>query len=84
MRGLLKKPSVTLVDVRSIEEHEAHNIGGKLLPLTELDQRLSELNSNHLLILYCQSSQRSIQALKILIEAGFSFVKYLIGGISAI
>jgi molybdopterin/thiamine biosynthesis adenylyltransferase/rhodanese-related sulfurtransferase len=83
MRRLLKKPLVTLVDVRSIEEHEANNIGGKLLPLTELPERLSELNPNHLIILYCYSSQRSIQALNILREAGFASVKYLIGGIGS-
>lgn len=84
MRILLKKKLVTLVDVRSIKEHEAHNIGGKSLPLTELDKRLTELNPNHPIILYCHSSQRSIEALKILLEAGFSSVRYLVGGIKAI
>jgi len=84
LRRLLKKPSVTLVDVRGIEEHEAHNIGGQSLPLPELAQRLPELHANHLIILYCQSGQRSIQALKILLESGFSSIKYLVGGISAI
>lgn len=84
MHALLKKQRVTLVDVRSIKEHEARNIGGKLLPLTELSERLTELNPSHLIILYCYSGQRSIQALNILLEAGFFSVKYLIGGISAI
>jgi len=81
MHHLLKNHGVTLVDVRSPEEHEAHNIGGKLLPLTELPERLTELNPSHLIILYCHSSQRSIQALNMLLEAGFASVKYLIGGI---
>lgn len=84
MHDLLKNRGVTLVDVRSIEEHEANNIGGKLLPLTELPERLAELNPSHLIILYCYSSQRSIQALNILLEAGFASVKYLIGGIGAL
>ncbi|ASQ47459.1 molybdopterin-synthase adenylyltransferase MoeB [Legionella clemsonensis] len=84
MHRLLKKQWVTLVDVRSTEEHEAHNIGGELLPLTELPERLTELNPNHLIILYCYSGERSIQALNILLEAGFSSVKYLMGGISGI
>ena|SRR3990167_8233626 len=83
MRDFLKNSEVTLVDVRSIEEHEVYNIGGKLIPLTELPERLAELNPSHLILLYCYSSQRSIQALKILLGAGFSSVKYLIGGISA-
>lgn len=84
MRDLLKNSRVTLVDVRSIEEHDAYNIGGKPIPLTELPERLTELDSSHLIILYCYSSQRSIQALNMLIEAGFASVKYLIGGISSL
>lgn len=84
MHNLLKNRGVTLVDVRSLEEHEAHNIGGKLLPLSELPERLTELNPSHLIILYCHSSQRSIQALNILLAAGFASVKYLIGGISSL
>lgn len=83
MRDLLKNSRVTLVDVRSIEEHDAYNIGGKPIPLTELLERLTELNSSHLIILYCYSSQRSIQALNMLLAAGFTSVKYLIGGISS-
>lgn len=84
MRDLLKNNGVTLVDVRSIEEHEVYNIGGKPIPLTELAERLTELNSSHLIILYCHSSQRSIQALNMLLGAGFTSVKYLIGGISSL
>jgi sulfur-carrier protein adenylyltransferase/sulfurtransferase len=84
MRDLLKNIGVTLVDVRSIEEHEVYNIGGKLIPLTELPERLTELNPSHLIILYCYSSQRSIQALNMLLGAGFASVKYLIGGISSL
>lgn len=81
MLRLLKHPTVTLIDVRSAEEHQAKNIGGKLLPLSELPGRLKELNPHHTLILYCHSGRRSILALNILLEAGFSSVKYLINGI---
>jgi rhodanese-related sulfurtransferase len=84
MFELLKQPSVTLIDVRSVEEHKAYNLGGILIPLSQLSQRLHELNREHLIILYCQSSQRSIQALNMLIDSGFSSVKYLQGGISAV
>ncbi len=84
MRKSLKNDKVMLLDVRSVAEHKAYNIGGKSLPLDELPRRLNELNPNHFLILYCYSGQRSIQALKRLREAGFTNVKYLIGGINAI
>ncbi|KTD24034.1 MULTISPECIES: molybdopterin-synthase adenylyltransferase MoeB [Legionella] len=84
LQRLLKHPGVTLVDVRSTKEHEVQNIGGKLLPFAELSGRLTELNPNHTIILYCHSGIRSINALNLLLNAGFSSVKYLIGGISAI
>jgi rhodanese-related sulfurtransferase len=57
---------------------------GKPLPLTELPERLIELNPSHLIILYCHSSQRSIQALNMLLKAGFASVKYLTDGISSL
>lgn len=77
----LKMPNVSLIDVRSIEEHQQHHIGGKCLPFNQLSQRIEELNPTHLIILYCYSGQRSMQALNILLDAGFSLVKYLRGGI---
>ncbi|KTC78361.1 molybdopterin-synthase adenylyltransferase MoeB [Legionella brunensis] len=81
---LQQNSSITLIDVRSTKEHEAHNIGGKILPLTELPHRLSELDPNQNIILYCHSGNRSISALNILLKAGFTSVKYLINGIDKI
>lgn len=80
MHTLLKNPDVTLIDVRTQEEHEAHNLGGKWLSLDQLPQRMNELNPNLPIILYCRSGVRSIQALTILVKAGFVSVSYLMGG----
>ncbi len=82
MFELLKNPTVTLVDVRTPEEHHAKNIGGKLIPLSELSSRLHELNREHTIILYCRSGVRSQQAVNILREAGFGSVKHLVDGMS--
>ncbi|WED44633.1 HesA/MoeB/ThiF family protein [Legionella cardiaca] len=71
-----------LVDVRTLEEHQKKNIGGKLIPLTELPQRLHELNPEQMIILYCFSGQRSMAALNMLLERGVNSVKYLINGIA--
>lgn len=84
MFRILKDQTVTLIDVRSPEEHEAQNIGGKLLPLSELSARLNELDPGHTIILYCHSEPRSIVALGILLEEGFSSLRYLSGGISGL
>lgn len=78
----LQAENITLVDVRSAQEHAEYNIGGKLIPLAELTQRLHELETNHTIILYCYSGKRSIEALNVLLDAGFASVKYLLHGIS--
>lgn len=79
----LQQDKVSLIDVRTPKEYAAYNIGGRLIPLDELPCRLQELNLDHNFILCCQSGRRSILAMNILREAGFSSVKYLIGGIGA-
>ena len=82
LSGLLQQDNTILIDVRTLNEHQTHNIGGKLLPLDELPYRLAELNQSHTIILYCQSGKRSMAAVKLLLEAGFSSVKYLINGLA--
>lgn len=81
---LQKNNDITLIDVRSETEHAMQNIGGKIIPLTDLPHRLQELDLNHNIVLYCRSGKRSLLALEILLEAGFTSVKYLLNGIDAI
>jgi sulfur-carrier protein adenylyltransferase/sulfurtransferase len=81
---LQQNSHITLIDVRTPKEHQTQNIGGRLFPLTELPHRVNELDPNHNIILYCHSGKRSILALNIFLEAGFTSVKYLIGGIDKI
>lgn len=54
----------SLIDVRSAEEHERFNIGGKLIPLDEIGTRLDEIPSNGKTVFYCKSGQRSSEAIK--------------------
>ncbi|HAT7796933.1 TPA: thiamine biosynthesis protein ThiF [Legionella pneumophila] len=76
--------NIQLIDVRSTKEHQIQNIGGLVLPLDELPQRLHELNPNQAVILYCQSGRRSKMALDILLKFGFASVKYLENGLKGI
>jgi molybdopterin/thiamine biosynthesis adenylyltransferase/rhodanese-related sulfurtransferase len=80
---LQAKEKIVLLDVRSIEEHAAYNMGGILIPLPELSNRLAELNPNDTIVIYCQSGGRSLQALDRLKEAHFQHVQYLKGGLVA-
>ena len=52
----------TLVDVRSKEEHQQSNIGGKLIPHKELIDNPSLLPSSRPLVLYCATGKRSSMA----------------------
>jgi sulfur-carrier protein adenylyltransferase/sulfurtransferase len=78
-----KHETILLLDVRSPAEHAAQNIGGKLLPLADLPQQLHALTKDHLIICYCHSGIRSELAVHTLLNAGFSKVKSLHGGILA-
>lgn len=79
---LNNKEDILLVDVRSQEEHKHSNLGGISIPLPELFHRLSELNLEKLIIVYCQSGPRSIRAAHLLIENNFRSVRFLRGGVT--
>jgi rhodanese-related sulfurtransferase len=74
---------LNIVDVREPHEHAEFNIGGKLLPLGNIQTlQIDDLEEykNEELIVYCRSGNRSGQACQILEMAGFTQVKNLIGG----
>lgn len=75
--------AILLIDVRSPEEHASFNIGGKLIPLSELQARASELNPEDDIIVYCLSGMRSASAVEILNSMNFKSVKSLAGGLKA-
>lgn len=70
-----------LLDVRTPQEFAQHNLGGQLIPLTELPVRCHELDRQALIIVYCETGHRSQQAAKILLANQFKHVKYLEGGL---
>lgn len=72
-----------LIDVRQPEEHAAHNLGGKLLPLAELHHRLTEFPIDTTIVLYCQTGNRSAQAAQLLLAHGRGDVFSLEGGVLA-
>jgi adenylyltransferase/sulfurtransferase len=76
--------TLTLIDVREPFEYEIARIeGSRLIPLGELETRLSELSKNETLVLQCHSGGRSEHATRILREAGFENAVNLEGGIDA-
>jgi len=72
-----------LLDVREEHEYEISNIGGHLIPLPELLDRVDELDASQEIIAMCKMGSRSAKAVQILHRAGFSNVRNLTGGIHA-
>lgn len=70
-----------ILDVRNQDEFDEANLGGHLIPLNELPNRLDELNKNDLIVVHCQGGGRSSRACQYLLEQGFKKVYNLKGGL---
>jgi adenylyltransferase/sulfurtransferase len=57
-----------LIDVREPEEHEAFNIGGELIPLSDIIQQVSKIAIHKPVIVYCRKGIRSQVAIQRLQE----------------
>ncbi len=79
------KEKFVFVDVREEWEYEDDNLGAVNIPLGELPNRYSELDShkNDEIIVHCRSGARSGQAKKFLESKGFTKVRNVLGGLMA-
>lgn len=78
-----KKEDFILLDVREQQEYNFYNLGGKLIPLAELDRRINELDVAKKIIVHCKAGYRGAQAVRQLQALGFKNVFNLEGGIEA-
>lgn len=75
---------VTILDVRQPQEYrEGHIPGAKLIPLTQLGDRLDEIDPHKPTVVYCAVGGRSRVAAQMLSGKGFEEVFNLSGGIKA-
>lgn len=72
-----------LVDVREEREFEICEIGGTLIPLGALEERLGELDPSAHIVVHCHVGGRSSNATRLLRAKGFDNVWNLQGGIRA-
>lgn len=74
-----------LIDVREPYEHQEFNIGGDLIPMGDLPNKIDDLleHQNHEVILYCRSGNRSGIAQQVFLQKGFKNVLNLTGGMLA-
>ncbi len=74
----------TLVDVRQPGEWAiGHLPGARLIPRSELSDRVDELARAHEIVVYCSGGQRSAAATRLLLDLGFTRVRHLSGGLRA-
>ena len=72
------------LDVRTADEYaDGHVDGSTLIPVQELEGRLSEVPKDKRVYVYCRSGKRSAAAAKILVKAGFTNIENIEGGITA-
>jgi rhodanese-related sulfurtransferase len=74
---------VFILDVRNPDEYAICNLGGHLIPMNELPNRLKELNPDQYIVVHCHAGGRSRRATTYLLEQGFKQVYNLRGGITA-
>ena len=73
---------LNIIDVREPHEYDEFNIGARLIPLGTLPGMIDELAElkDEELIIHCRSGNRSGTAKSFLVEAGFTKVRNLLGG----
>ena len=77
------KPSLIILDVRTQEEYDSDHIEGAILiPVDEIEGRLDELSKNDELLVYCQTGNRSTNAVNILQANGFTKIFHMNDGIT--
>ena len=76
---------INLIDVREEYEYDADNLGGQLIPLGELPDRIEEIEKlrDEEIFIHCRSGARSGRAKQYLNSQGFTNVHNVLGGILA-
>jgi sulfur-carrier protein adenylyltransferase/sulfurtransferase len=75
---------IQVLDVREPDEYRiAHIKGTRLVPLSTLAERFTDLDPTRHYYLHCKAGGRSLSALQFLRERGFQHLKSVKGGIAA-
>ncbi len=81
---IAEKADLVILDVRTVSEYESGHLKGSInIPVEVLSGRLSELNPDDELLVYCRTGNRSTTAVGILRENGYDRIYHMDGGIVA-
>ncbi len=75
--------NIFVLDVREPYEFSIAQIGGHLIPLGDLPERVNELDPNREVVVHCKVGGRSQRAAEFLAQHGFKKIHNLSGGIDA-
>ena len=78
------EPNCLLIDCREPDEYAQCRIeGSKLIPMNEISERLSELESHRdqTLVVHCHHGGRSLRVVEFLRANGFPTAQNMVGGI---
>lgn len=82
-RGLASG-TIQVIDVREPDEWaEGHIAGSVLIPMSELAERVQEIDPKESIVTVCRVGARSIYVAEALLEAGYPRVQSMAGGINA-
>ncbi|WP_135609925.1 rhodanese-like domain-containing protein [Methanococcoides sp. AM1] len=82
-KEMIDSGDVFLLDVRTVNEFETEHIEGAVnIDVNELGSRLDEVPQDETILVYCRTGVRSAAASNILVDAGYTDVYNMLGGIS--
>jgi len=84
-RALFESGQALLFDIRESNEHASGIANGaRLLPMSQLQQRLGEIpqNPDQPVLIICNTQNRSGKVVQAMKEAGWNNVRYVHGGMS--
>ncbi|TNF58584.1 MAG: rhodanese-like domain-containing protein [Burkholderiales bacterium] len=85
-RALFESRQVLMFDIRESSEHATGVANGaRLLPMSQLQQRLGEIprDPQQPVLIICNTQNRSSKVVQAMHEAGWTNVRYVHGGMSA-
>lgn len=83
MQASLKNRSALVFDIREPQEHATGvAAGARLLPMSQIGQRLDEIPKDQPVLLVCNTQNRSSRTAEALRQRGWSNVRYVQGGMS--
>jgi len=83
-KKLMADVKPVLLDVREVNEFEfAHIAGSQHIPLSQIQQRMNEIDSTLECVVICHHGMRSQQVATFLVNSGLTNIYNLSGGIDA-